>query len=283
MSDVSPNSEIRRKEMLHRVSSGLNTPKLHILDLSASIEGPQKIDYILTAAMGESNVDPNIQYAVFAGRNSGENKDQINAVGTVVKPTVASLNFLDALKREIKSTFNVDIKYGQTDGKIHIGGFAERSQYYAEMLAKQPIAKQCEKEMTNGNYYQPACHEAILMAHTPDVFKASVTYKDVSPSVKNMTHKLYRLARHFGFWYTEENLLRNSADRKLDVEMNVDHLEHTFDLWCASRAGDLRVYKAPMPKAMSAALAIYAPIAMTERLGNYFAEHQYLRKYLPKY
>lgn len=280
MNDVTPDSETRRQEMLNRVSSGLDAPHLRILDLSASVETPQKIQYVFTAAMGDSEVNQNIQYAMFAGRTIAEHKEQINAVGTVVKPTIASLNFLEAMKKDLKSSFNFDVKYGQGEGKIHMSGSMERSEKYAEKLANQPIAKQCEQEMSQGKYYQPACQKAILMAHTPDSFKASVTYKDVVPAFKNATFKMYRLIRHFGFWNADENLLRNAADGKLDVEVNMDHVEHTLDLWAATRAGDLRFWKVPLPKAMSAALAVYAPIPMTDLLGNYYSGQQYLRKLL---
>ncbi|XP_048486868.1 vitellogenin isoform X1 [Plutella xylostella] len=278
ISDVSPDSAARRELLVQRVAAGVTPARVQLLDLSASFLGAQPADYVLTAAAAQSSVDPKIQYALFAARTHAKlGNSQLNAVGTFMKPEITSMNFPEVLKQEIKTDFNADIKFG-TSGKIQVIGFLERTKKYTEILKNLPRSKQCMSEIAEKNYYQPACHQMIKMANSPDFLSASVTYKDVSPSVKNMTYQLYRLARHAGFWYTEENTLRSTVDGKLEVTLDMSYVQNRFELAVASRAGDLRVRSGYLPDVALSAAAIYSPMytSMVDRVVNYYTGHQYM-------
>ncbi|KAG6446639.1 hypothetical protein O3G_MSEX004534 [Manduca sexta] len=273
--DLSPNSEARRQSMAKRSSAGINTAKARVVDLSASFEGPQKAEYVLTAALSDSPVDPKIQ-AVFAViRNSAHSgQSQVNGVAHMKKPEIEPFNSLQILDKDFQVTFQADVKYGP-NGNIHLQGQAQRTKKYAEDLKKHPQAKKCAEEIANNNKYQHSCHKLTLAAHAPDHFQMSINYKDVAPAYTNWTYHAANLAQHYGFWYTETNPLKRNPEGKIDIEVNNDYIDHTLSASMTTKYGHVRVSDVPIPKGSARILAIYHPFKPQERAANAYTRHQY--------
>ncbi|CAH2243727.1 jg8786 [Pararge aegeria aegeria] len=275
MSDVTPNSPSRREELIKRVTLGINAARATVVDLSAKFDLPQQQEYVLTAAIGESRVDPKIQFALFAGRNS-EQPNQFNAVATLKKPASISLmNFQEALQKELKMEFEADIRYNKKEN-IHIHGSTERTRKYVEELQKQPWVKQCIEEIARGNFYQRACHKAIVMAHAPDNFKFGVLFKDVSPVVNNAPYQVLKIAESLGLWKWEEVPNKMPRDGKLDINVDASYLTNTLNLdLFHSFYGRMHIKNVPIPEVAPVALATYWPIRPYERVFNYYSKHQF--------
>ncbi|RVE48729.1 hypothetical protein evm_006623 [Chilo suppressalis] len=278
--DVVPNSRDRRLQMATRVSAGFKTARARVIDVSATFEGQQKHSYVMTAAIGDSLVDSKIQYVFFAGKNSdqaGKSADQINAVGTVLKPVSRPFNFVEAIKNEMKMKFGFDIKYGHGgNGMVKIDGFMERSKKYTEELLKHPLAKQCMQQVKKNNLYQHACHQMLVKAHTPDYLKTSVVYKEVSPVFRNMTYKAFRIIDSLGFWFTDVNPMKTTPDGKLEIESQLWYPDNTMSLALSTRLGEVHLNDVPMPKFVGSWLAVYPPFKSTECVLNEFTRDQYL-------
>lgn len=276
--DMTPNSDTRRQEIIKRVASGIDTARAQVVDLSATFDGPQPVQYVLTLAMANSPVDPKIQYAFYAGKNSPQHGNSLmNGYMTVNKPEIVTMNFLEALKKEMKTPFEAVVNFGQ-NGNIQVKGQTERTQKYAELLQKHQLAQTCQEEIAQSNMYQDACHKLVVIAHAPDSIKASVSYKEVSPAVRGMFYQAYKLLEHWGFWYTEVNPMKTVPDGKLEIDTQISYLEKTISLALASRLGDVRVRNAPIPRVLPQALAIYTPFSATERVYNQYTRHQFQRK-----
>ncbi|PZC74123.1 hypothetical protein B5X24_HaOG208265 [Helicoverpa armigera] len=272
--DVTPNSEARREEMLKRVSAGINNARAQVVDFSATFEGPQKQEYVLTAAIAKSPVDLKIQSAVFAGRNSvQQGNEQINAVVKVTKPEISALNFLEALKKDVKMTYEADIKYGQ-DGNIHIQGNTERTKKYTELLQKHPLAKLVQEQIANGNQYQLASHKMLIKAYAPDSLKASVTYKNVSPMFMNWTSQAYNILKQLS-WNADVNPMKRVADGKLQFDVQTSYVDQTLRFEMTSPSGVLRFDNVLIPKFTPYMVSLYYPFSMTERFANYYSSYQY--------
>lgn len=276
--DVTPNSEERRKELVKRAVTGINTAEADVVDLSVSFEGAQKVEFVATAAIGESPVDAKVQYAIFAGKNSQQQgNSQINAVGKQEKPEISTFNYQESLQKDFKIPFDFDIRYGPS-GNIHINGQAERSKNYADALKAHPLAKQCDQEMAQGNQYQHACRKMIVMSQAPDHFKISVAYKDVSPSVKNIAFQAYKIAENLGYWYTEVNPFKTIPDGKLEISADASYLTNSMNLALNSRYGEVHVKSLPIPEVSVSAASAYRPFNTFERVYNHYTSHQYQRK-----
>jgi hypothetical protein len=279
--DVSPNSKARRNEMAKRVSSGINNAKIHIVDLCATFEGQQKQQFVATAAVGASSVNPKVQYAVFFNRNSAQHgNDQVNVAATVFKSDLTSLNFLQALETEVKMNFNADIKYGKSgNGNVQVQGYAERTKERAEELKTHPLTKRCVEDIQKNNLYQYACHKLIVKAHTPNYIRASVNYKEVSPAFRNMTYQAFRLIDHVGYWFIDVNPLKVAPEGKIEIESRFDYPEKTMDLAISTKLGAVHFNNVRIPKVTATALSLYSPFNPIERVMNYYTRQQYRRKY----
>ncbi|CAK1546770.1 unnamed protein product [Leptosia nina] len=275
MTDVSPSSPARREALAKRVASGIKTARAQVLDLSASFEGPQKLEYVFTFAIGRSDIDPKIQFALFGARNSEQHGNtQINSVGRLIRPkSVSTLNYAEALKQELKMPFEADIRYGQKEF-MKIQGSAERSQKYAEELQRHPLSQQCLEEMSNNNFFQSACHKVLILAHAPDSVKLSVTYNP-NPSIRSTAYQLYRILRASTLWQTEDNPQKVSPDGKMDVMFDVSFLSQTMTVGSNSKFGELRIKNIPIPRVTPGVLSTYRPIQPYERVLNYYTQHQF--------
>ncbi|CAG9796078.1 unnamed protein product [Diatraea saccharalis] len=276
--DMTPNSKDRRQQMATRVCAGIKTAKAHVVDVSAIFEGEQKQQFIMTAAIGDSHIDSKIQYAFFAGRSdqTGKSSNQINAVGTVFKPTVSPLNFLEAIKKEMKMKFEFNVKYGQnSNGNVRVDGYMERSKKYTEELLNHPLGKKCAQQMETDNLYQHACHKMTVKAHSPDYLRASVVYKDVSPAFRNMTYKAFRIVDNLGFWYTDVNPMKTTPDGKLEIESHFWYPDNSMNLALSTRLGEVHYNNVPIPKVTDSWLAVYTPFNPQERVLNELTEDQY--------
>lgn len=263
--------------MVKRVSSGIKSARAQVVDVSATFEGSHKEEYVLTGVIANSPVDKKIQVAVFAGRSSAkQGNEQINAVIKVTKPEISPLNFLEALKKDMKMTFESDIKYSQ-NGNIHIQGNTERTKKYTEQLKNHPLAKLVEQEIANGNKYQATSHKMLIMAHTPDSLKASVTYKNVSPMLMNLTSQAYEILKHLS-WKTEMNPMKRVADGKLQFEVETSYVDSTLRFEMASPSGLVRIENVPIPKFTPYMVSVYSPFSPIERIANYGSSSQYQRK-----
>ncbi|XP_075987385.1 uncharacterized protein LOC142984007 [Anticarsia gemmatalis] len=276
--DAAPNSGARREEMVKRVSSGINTARAQVVDLSATFEGPQQQQYVMTAALAKSQVDRKVQAALFLGRNSAQNaNEQINAVAKVVMPETSPLNLLQALKKDMQMTYEADVKYGQ-NGHIHIVGNAQRSQQYTEQLKENALTKQCEQEIAEGNQFQPSCFRMIVKAHAPDNFKASVTYQNVNAVSMNMTTQAYRILQQLS-GNIEANPMKKVGNGKLELEAQASYIDNTLRFEMTSSNGLVRLYNVPIPQFAPYVMSTYTPSGSSnawERVGNYETYNQYL-------
>lgn len=279
IADITPNSVTRRQEIVKRAVAGINTARAHVIDLSATFEGLQKAEYVITAAIGDSKVDPKIGYAVFAARNTEKfGNIQLNTVGSLKMPSVTALNFLYALKKELKTAFEADINLGQ-NGNIQVKASGERTMQYAENLLRNPWAKQCLQEIESNNFFQESCRMVILRAHAPNHVKASLTYKNLSPAVKNVTFQAYQALAKLGFWYSDFNPFKPIAGNKLEIDAEMNYEDNYLNLDILSYIGDLKMKRIPIPKFSAAVLSAYQPWNVYERLFNRFTKQQFVRKY----
>ncbi len=275
--DSSPNSPGRREELMKRAVSGINKPRALVVDLSAVFEGSQKLEYVLTAALANSPIDPKVQAATFAGRNSGKNgNNHVNGFATFEVPSIPTMNFLEALKTDLRSNFRGELRFDQDiKTNIKVEGVAERTAQYTEALKKDAWGNQCFEEISSNNLYQPACAKMVTMARTPDYIKMSLTYKDISSAYKNMTLKPYRIMQHLGFWSSDLNVQKTAPDGKVELELQNNYIDNTMSLWLSSRIGEIRINDVPLPKVVIPALSLNTPLQFPERVLNHFTKQQY--------
>lgn len=278
---MTPNSGARREQLVKQVSSGIINAQVQVVDVSATFEGSLKQEYVLTAAIANSPIDAKIQSALFVGRNSAkQGNEQINAVFKVNRPEISAMNFLELLKKDIRMTYEVDVKFGQ-NGNIHIQGNTDRTKWFTEQLQNLPLAKQAQQEIANGNLYQYASLEMLMWASAPNSLKSSVTYKNLNPVFMNTTYQVYQILKQLN-WNTEVNPMKRLGDGKLQVEMETSYIDNILRFEMTSPYELVRVNNIPIPEFTPYLVSTYWPFSWNQRIMNYMTNYQYQRKYYRK-
>uniref|UniRef100_A0A2A4IZG8 Vitellogenin domain-containing protein n=1 Tax=Heliothis virescens TaxID=7102 RepID=A0A2A4IZG8_HELVI len=268
--DVSANSEGRREEIVKRAASGIESAQVELYDFSAVFEGKKKAEYVLTAAIADSYVDNKLQ-GVFFFHGWGE---QLNAAFKVIQPKIAPLNFKEALKNQIKVTYDLDVKFGNQEN-IHLQGYSERSETYTEQLENDPSAKKCLEETNENNTFQSDCYKLIVKAHAPDFFKASVTYKDLTHDAMKSITEYYDIFKSRNSYTEEEDVLKTIENGKLEIEAQFFYEENYANYEFTSQYGVLRLNNVEGVAYYPFGFAVYAPITAVERSYNYYYGEQY--------
>lgn len=271
--DVSANSAARREEFVKRSAAGIESAQVQVMDVSAVFDGEKKVEYVFTAAIAESFVDNKVQAVFFFN-----GWDQINAVFKMVKPKVVPLNFEKALKNKNKVTFEAELKYGSYDS-VSFKGFGERTEKYTEMLLKDPLTKQCLEETSKDNFYQMGCYKMIIKAHAPDYYKATVSYKDLSPAYLEASSAAYEFFKKIYNWEQEDDFTKTLPDGTFEIESKTFYYEDYANYVLKSKYGVFRLDKVEFMHYWQYADAFYAPITDWERSRNWFTGYQHLRKY----
>lgn len=277
MNDVTPNSGLRREQMVKQVSSGIINAQARVVDVSATFDGSQRQEYVLTAAIATSPVDAKIQGALFVARNTAkQGNEQINTVFKVNRPEISSMNFLELLKKDIRMTYEVDVKFGQ-NSNIHIQGNTERTKWFTEQLQNLPLAKLAQQEIVNGNLYQYASYEMLMRASAPNSFKSSVTYKNLNPALINTTYQVYQILKQLNL-NTEVNPMKRLGEGKLQIEMETSYIDNILRFEMTSPYELVRMNNIPIPSFTPYLVSTYWPFSWNQRIMNYMTNYQYQRK-----
>ncbi|CAD0206288.1 unnamed protein product [Chrysodeixis includens] len=268
--DVAANSAARREQFAKRAASGIESANVQLADFSVVFDGQEKVEYVFTGAYANSFVDNKVQAIVFL-----RGSEQINAVFKLTKPKIVPLNFEEALKNPIKTTYEADIKFGNDDN-IKLVGTGERSEEYTQQLRNDPESKQCLEDNSKGDFYQRDCYNAIIKAHAPDFFKTTVTYKNVSPAFLNLTYETYKTLKQLYSWEEEEDLVNTIQDGTIEIESQAFYFENYFNYKFTSKYGVLKLDNIEGMAYYPYITAFYAPISNWERSRNWFTDLQTL-------
>lgn len=264
--------------------SGIENSMTYIVDVSAAFDEAHNYEYALTAGYAHSLSDPATKYALSAFKNTQKSgKYQVIASANVVKSKLTKFNFVDVLKQNIKTSFQVDVNVkqdSQQKTQINVQGHLERSEETSERLRNSPEAKLCQEQNSKGDHYQPACRNLIRIAHIPDHLKAIVTYKELSPTTRVWVHHFYELMKQSLFWQIKENILKNNPDGKIDLEGKLSIFERRINLKVNSKLGEINVHNVAVSKYFVEAMSNIPPYSEVERLVNIFTREHYKCKYI---
>lgn len=271
ISDVTPNSVVRRRDLIKRVASGIKSAKVQVFDGSIVFDGQLKKELVLTAAFAESVVDNKIQAALFV-----KGSDQVNVVFKMNTPKVVPLNFEEALKNEIKVTYEADIKLGNSENVL-IKGFGERSKVYTEQLKNDPLGKKCLHEISQNNFHQMDCYKMIIKAHAPDTFTATFTYKDLNPAILTGPFKGSNLYKHLTVG-KEQNLTHSDKAGTVEIKVQASYYDNLINYLVKTEYGTFHFTKGGQsyyPYEMS----FYAPNIDWEYIYDWYRGYQFMREY----
>ncbi|XP_029035514.2 vitellogenin-like [Osmia bicornis bicornis] len=217
------NSEDRRKQFLKEAAKGIKLAKSHVLDLQLQIPGEAKNRNTLTVAWSNSDAETKDRALIYWGFDmpSEEEKTELCAAIQMMANPPYSLFFDEAILSQPKKEFDIDIRYGETCSKgekINIKGKATQSDELKEDIKNSPLAKECKRQMEQGNKLLKVCQDAAALALTVNDLDLSVDTRS-----ENLENFVTRAITIIGTQYSDDHTMafvkpKNAGKNRIDIE-----------------------------------------------------------------
>lgn len=214
----------RQREFMKRASVDISNAQSQVMDASVEFQGQEKIKYIATVASAKSLVDPKSKVLVHVKRNEGNGKPWQFALSA--KSHIPNTNGVDvtyAFKFDPTSTSQIQAFIGENferstkmSAQIKYRKSDERQRY----LMEQPLYKECQREMQQGNKQLPACAKVAAQANLLDQVNMKIDYENLTPEVLNLTYKWYTTLGHLLYPKTQLNIVGGYGTGKDQVEVD---------------------------------------------------------------
>lgn len=106
--------EVRQREFLNKVCTGLKTASASVYDVAVKFEG-QEPKYVATLALASNGVEDRYQqlWYLFRSPSSVDKKFQMYKTCITKTTTAPKLNFIEALRADSRSKTNVQVRFGE--------------------------------------------------------------------------------------------------------------------------------------------------------------------------
>nr|XP_023016640.1 vitellogenin-like [Leptinotarsa decemlineata] len=196
-------SSDRQQKMIEIVSAGIEKVMARSIDVSADFHGDHTMKYVLTGAVGKSNMDPKSRIIV-SYKNSSDSFSagsyEVHFTAKSYIPNTNALNMDYAFDTEPVADTDVEFRFGPSQepfSKIDVQFRLRRSEERKQYLKKLPMYSQCRKEMKNGNYQMPVCVNMTMSANLLDNITMHVVSKNLKPESQEAIVTLYEAIRFY--------------------------------------------------------------------------------------
>jgi len=172
------NARERRDRMLNEVAKGVRSPTARALDVSVDIPYTNN-QYIVTLGLASSNVDEDARYRTivyFQSFNDQRRRYEICGAAHLHSLLRIPLDFEKAMERSMEDHLHLEMLFGTTcaDGfGFKFNGTQRRTDDMKEAIMNSDLAKECMKEMQEGNKGMRACQQANALAEMKNHFVMS--------------------------------------------------------------------------------------------------------------
>lgn len=180
----------RKQKLIKEASENISSPRADALDISLRLIGPTESSLVITAAVGQSNVDQKSRALLFASSKTTNGQDYyLSATLESKTPNVESLDYEETLKANTRREFEADMYYGKgnnensgnSQNRIKIQGNLEQTDDRKNEIRQSADAEACTKEARqNGNKLTSACRRANQRAASVNVGEMSVSFEKES-------------------------------------------------------------------------------------------------------
>jgi hypothetical protein len=171
-------------------------------------------------------------------------KNEMNVRAKIQSPQTPQLNFNDALKQNDDLKLQVDFDFGLSNSvekpkSVSIKGKMTQTEARRNYVDQSDEAKDCRKQMKQGNYVQAECRHATRQANVFDKYAITVDYSDFSSNVKNNARHyvdyIHQVADEYLWRYKDEskyqskksNGKNNQAQLTLEFEPDFEYANLT--------------------------------------------------------
>lgn len=225
------NSNERLQQFIQNAAASIANAEVNAVDASISFQGQNQktSQYIATLAMADSKSNNQKRMLAYFSANPAKNdKGQMCIHAEHNMPNVPQMNFQNALAQNESASVRVEMDFGDKckDGQhITIKAKMTKSEDRKKYIENSNVAKQCLKEMKEGDYQMPACQNATTKASVYDQYAITADYENLSSKTKEAAYMAYAWLRHLGFNKVKENALKPEGKSK-HVEAHISFAPH---------------------------------------------------------
>lgn len=224
--DSKPNSKDRRHQIMKGLSRGLQSGKVHVIDMYYDVPTSQKRQ-VFSVGLVKSNVDQKSKAYVYFNSQTQKSQETLNELCYIQEVQFSPntpLDFEYMAQNAPADYFRAELLYGKSckEGqKIVVVGNATRSKQMQEMMENSQVTKQCRQDIQKGHKASPSCQKAIALAQIRDQYEVSINanefvQKIINKFIEYMTHFLTNIQMKVTDSRTE-NSQTNAVSAKVNI------------------------------------------------------------------
>lgn len=197
--DSQPNSKDRRHQIMKGLSRGLQSGKVHVIDMYYNVPSSQKRQ-VLSIGVVKSNVDQKSKAYVYFNSQLQKTQEKLNEFCYIQEVQFSPNTPLD-LEHMVQNApsdyFRAELLYGKNckqGEKVVVVGNATRSNQMQEMIENAKVTKQCREDIQKGNKVSMSCQKAIELAQIRDQYQVSII--DANEFVQKIIYKFIEYLTH---------------------------------------------------------------------------------------
>ncbi|XP_055922367.1 vitellogenin-A1-like [Eupeodes corollae] len=237
VSDIAPNSESRREEMILNAARDIKQATAALIDSALIFDGSKPAKFVGSLAQADNSLGDKTRILLFGSvktANGGPTK-QVYASYIRNYSNAPSLNFYNAQEHNGKSNAKLMVILGEggkpKNTKINVKVIMDQTEKYQTKLLQSQIAQECERQMREeGNKQMSACLKATYLANLLDQFHVIVDVEQPTSDVKNFAQSIYSVLNHWGYYNNRVDQSKKGESGKLDAKINFDVVQKLMNI-----------------------------------------------------
>jgi hypothetical protein len=157
----------------------------------------------------------------------------------------------------------------------------EQSIYFKQSVAESPMAKECERQMNQGNNILSACRNVTEAANQLDRHNLQLTYKNIPASWLNATYKAYSLVRHWAYPCVTENIFPpNPKENQVEINIKLNANGTALNASIEAPLMNVNFTNVRLSPLAATVLQINPQTSVIDRIGKAASPLYYERKYI---
>ncbi|XP_055857779.1 vitellogenin-A1-like [Episyrphus balteatus] len=272
VSDIAPNSESRREEMIWNAARDMNQASAGLIDSALVFDGSKPAKFVGTIAQADNSVGDKTRVLLFGSAKTATGGPAKQVYASYIRnfANTPALNFYNAQKHNGKSNAKLTVILGEggkpKNSKINVKIIMDQTNNYQQQLLQSPISQECERQMREeGNNQMPACLKATYQANLLDQFHIIAETEQPTSDVKSFAQSIYSVLNHWGYYNNKLDQSKKGQPGKLDAKINFDVRQHLMNMTIQLPTGQQNFTGLPIPRNARYLLAVHPGMNLEER------------------
>lgn len=198
--DSKPNSKDRRNQIMNGLSKGLQSGKVHVIDMFYNSPTSQA-QQVASIGLVKSNVDHTAKGYIYwnsLSPRNGEKQNEFCYIQKLQYTPSTPLDFEYMVNNAPQDNFKAEWLYGKScknGEKVVVLASAMRSNQMQEVIENSELTKQCREDIQKGHKTTQACQRAIELTEIRDQYEISSI--NTNQFVQKIIQNFIELVAHY--------------------------------------------------------------------------------------